>query len=146
MTVKENGLYDERTFTRFREDQKFKIVSDTELDDKNFRLDGFNAARIHLRGTHRKCLDIVDNLNRDFTGVFINDEGNEVFVNLTPLWDKTSVEWFRDAVQTAKPRTKAIILRPENRERIRLLLTISRACFPKDAKHWGVRPSSDNEK
>lgn len=137
MTFKEDGLLDKRSFAKLSEGQKFKLVSIVELEDEMFRLRGLNDVRKHLLEVPPcTCMNKIDKLYCDLNGVIINDSGEEVFVDSTELLDIVGFEWFRDTVKKDKPRTTAIRLRSENRERIRLILTIFRACFPEDAIHW----------
>lgn len=68
----------------------------------------------------------------------MDEAGKKIFLDLEPLWE-TPDEWWRDAIQTHVPRKHAIHLRRENRERLRIILSLFRASFPKQAEWWGKR-------
>lgn len=131
-------------FARFKENQVFSIVTDDELKNEQFRLDGLNSVRNGVFAVpHRVCTDYYTDLYRDLQGCFVSEDGKEIFLDLEPFWN-TPDEWWRDAVQTAEPRTRAIRLHVENTERLRVILSLYRACFPTRAMLWGVRPDNDN--
>lgn len=128
----------------FKENQVFRIVTDDELKNGLFRLDALNSVRQKvLTIPHRVCTDYCTDLYRDLQGCFAGEDGTEVFLDLEPFWDAPD-EWWRDAVQTTAPRTKAIRLNDENTERLRVIVSLYRACFPGQAMLWGVRPDNDN--
>lgn len=126
------------------EGEIFRIVTDEELNNDLFRLDGLNSVRNKVLPIPRRvCTDYFTDLYRDLHGCFVNVNGTEAFLDLDPLWE-TPDEWWRDAVRTLEPRTNAIRLQAENSERLRIILSIFRACFPEHAMLWGVRPDNDN--
>ncbi len=130
---------------QFGDDKVFEIVSDSELANGLFRLDALNSIReIVLPLPHRVCTDYSADLYRDLDGYFVDETGVEVYLDLEPLWDAPD-EWWRDTVQTITPRTEAIRLRVENKERLRVLFSLYRACYPMKAMLWSVRPHNDNQ-
>ncbi|MBL4829521.1 MAG: hypothetical protein JKY55_06510 [Aliivibrio sp.] len=142
--VKVYGLDQNHFLDQFNDDQVFKIVTDAELRRPLFRLDGINSVRDTINTLpHRKCLDFFIDKYRDLPGYFADENGNEVFLNTDSVLDCPD-EWWRDSLKSPKPRTTAIILRAENTERFRVILSLYRAYFPERAMLWGVRSSNDN--
>ena len=124
--------------------REFKVITNAELESKLFRLDALNSVRKAVASTScRTCKGCFTDLYRDLDGYFSNKDGDEVFLSLGCLWD-TPWEWWRDTVLTPAPRTQPIQLRVENRERLRVIFSIYRACFPEQAMLWGVRADNDN--
>ena len=138
------GLSHELFLSQFREDQVFKQVSDSELEDDLYQADALDSIRARF-GTVSKAMlnDLYTDLYRDLEGYF-TDGHAEIFLDLTPLWD-TPEEWWRDSVMPESRAGTPIRLRQENRERLRAILSIHRAAFPQDSILWGIRPVNDNE-
>lgn len=66
----------------------FKIVTDQELENDEFRLDALNSIRTAIKDkTHRKCIDYFCDAYRDLSGVLINQNGDKASLRLEPLWD-----------------------------------------------------------
>ena len=138
-------LNQENFLAQFREDQVFEEVSDDELSDQRFRLDALKTVREDLLTIpHRQCADHIADRYRDVDGYYIDDNEREIYLDLKPLWEMPD-EAFRDSIQTSEPRTTAIRLRQENRERLRLIFNIYRGSFPEKSALWGIHDQNTAE-
>lgn len=146
MNVKLYNQDNRLVFFRNAELGVFKVITDVELFNDNYRLDALNTIGIDLDDiTHRQCKDYLTDLYRDLNGTFIDAVGAEIFLDLEPIWEACD-EWFRDAIQTSAPKIKPLKIRAENRERLRGIISLYRAYYPSKAMLWGVRPANQNIK
>ncbi len=112
-----------------------RVVTDQELSDPVFLK--------RVRGT-AKALDYspsewaekLSNFYRDFDGAIVNQNNEEIFLDMEVFETEHIREWFRDWVNKPIPPDVRPRLRPESKERIRILATILRARFPFDSIRW----------
>lgn len=146
MNVKLFNQDNKHVFFRSAELGVFKVITDAELFNDNYRLDALNTIGIDLNGiTHRQCKDYLTDLYRDLNGTFINAAGAEIFLDLEPVWDACD-EWFRDALQTPIPKTTPLKIRAENKERLRVIISLYRAYYASKALLWGIRHANQNKR
>lgn len=138
------GLGQEYFLAQFNEDQIHERVRNDELENDLFQADALDSVRARFKTFPYVMMnDVYTNLYRDLEGYF-SDGQKEIFLDLNPLWD-TPPEWWRDSVFSDGRVGKSIRLREENRERLRVIISIHRAFYPEDALLWGVCPANNNE-
>lgn len=89
--------------------------------------------------------EYATNLYRDYPGwIFDPHTGEEVFLDMEPLYE-APIEWWRDfCVRPCSPRIVPRVRR-EAIARVVALASILRACFPAEALLWGKTPANDND-
>jgi len=120
------------------------MVTDAELADPGFIRDLRNFAF----GLPLSCYDWLDGLNdlyRDYPGRIIGPDGGEVLLDMEQFERPNICYWFREFCCTPCPPDITPRVRKEARNRVRVLATILRACFPADAQFWGLRADNDNQ-
>lgn len=125
-----------------------KLVTNAELENSEFIRD-VRATAFDEGVNDTEWHEHLSNLYRDYRGWIIDEdanggEENEVFVNTDELELPSIREWFRDFCCTPCPVHVTPRVRPEARERVRVLATILRATYPVRASLWGVRPANNN--
>ncbi len=121
---------------------KYEMISDNDLSNPLFMVDAIASIRERVIGLpHRNCSDFYMDLHRDLDGYFADGIGEEIIFG--DELAETDGEWWRDTIQTPEPRTEPLRVRSDNKERIRIILSIHRACYPAEAALWGVRPAND---
>lgn len=123
------------------------VVSSEELSGGLFRLDACSEIAVELKTKkipYRRAIDYMIEKYRDFNGMIVGAQGEEVFVDIKPLIDAPE-QWWRDVFY--KPRVNAIALNVNNKPRLITLLSIQRAASPATARFWGLqeRAANDNE-
>ncbi len=143
-------------------DPKLKIMAVTmeEVENDEFRRDGFDAMALEIRKikmTNRKSkVDKKTQAYRDifvhymtkyanFNGWFSDAVGNEIIFDLDVILN-TGDEWCRDNIYYRVIGDPPVKLRFENRERIRILLSLQKMITPASAMLWGKEISNDNNK
>jgi len=129
----------ERSFERV----VIRLVTDEEIQNPLFRDDVKSFAR-KLRVPRRKMVDWLVDGYRDADVDIINDEGLAVFVDFEALEEGEGdlvttriADWLKDWL-SEPTRQGASRLRPEAKERVRLIATLLRAIFPKESVVWGA--------
>lgn len=112
-----------------------RFVTDAELADPKF-LKGVRATARALNYSPSDWLDRIYDFYRDFDGVIVDANCDEVFLDLEVFETDHIREWFRDWI--CKPMADGVRprLRGESKERIRIIATILRAQFPFDTIQW----------
>lgn len=140
-----SGLCKKCLIQGFCRAEERKIVTSTELENDFFRVDACNSIYNDVIGIpYRQCPDYYANKYRDFNGWFSDEDGNEIFPDLNPLWNAPD-EWWRDNFYHHYHDGKPLALRTENRERLTGLFSLYRALNPKSTLIWGIRPANDNQ-
>lgn len=123
-----------------------QLFSDRELYREYFLYD-FRAFLVSYTIKHDLCfsewLDHLCDLYRDYRGRIKGADGQEVFLDMSVFEVPHIREWFRDFIRLVPPGVQPR-LRPEARERVRVLATIMRANFPSEGMMWGLRAANDN--
>ena len=118
-----------------------RLVTDAELSNPQF-LKGVRATARALNYSPSDWLDRIYDFYRDFDGMIVDANCEEVYLDLEVFETESIREWFRDWI--LKPMAEGVRprLRGESKERIRIIATILRAQFPFDTIHWLV--ANDN--
>lgn len=119
-----------------------QIVSDDDIDNSEFIRDVREFAH-KLDINDEEWREFLSNLYRDYRGRVADADGNEIFLDMEEFERPSIREWFRDFCCRLPVRHPHV--RPEARERVRVLATILKAYNPLAASYWGVRPANDNE-
>lgn len=120
------------------------LVTDDELDDSEFIRD-LRATTFDEGVSDSEWHEHVTALYRDMRGWVENTESDgdkEVFLDMEEFEIPSIREWFRDFCCTPCPPEVTPRVRPEARERVRVLATILRATYPVRASLWGVRAAN----
>ena len=123
--------------------ERTALVSDKALSTPEFIRD-LRSFAYGLKVSSYHWHDVLCDLYRDYPGCIINENGEEVFLDMHVFEMPTIRDWFRDFCCTPVPATITPYVRGEARERARILATILKASYPKDAMMWGVRAANDN--
>ena len=120
------------------------IVTDDELANPAFLRDA-RAFAYRLGVPPDSWLDFLIDAYRDYRGRIVDAAGNEVFLATEVLEQCGIRDWFK--AWACKPPGASVRLRAEARERVRVVLTILRACYPHEAQFWGLagKAANDNE-
>mgnify|MGYP003633463004 FL=1 len=118
-------------------------MTDKELANPDFIRDVKSSAR-RLGIMPHAWLDALSDMYCHYKGCIVDSSGLEILLDLEPLERPHIREWFRDWVCAPLDSGTYPRVRRESRERIRVLATILRACFPDCARMWGVRAANDN--
>ena len=123
-----------------------RVVSDEELRNPRFIDDARRTIGDRLRAAPEQSdvIDVLMSLYRDYSGRIVDARGVEVFLDTDALESEQARAWLRAFHRADAPRRRAAYLRPEARERFRIVASIIRAAFPDAAMMWGVRPVNDN--
>jgi hypothetical protein len=115
--------------------KRVRLVTDDELSNPDF-LKAVRATAHALQYSPSEWLDRIYNFYRDFDGVIVDAQGEEVPLDLDVFETEYIREWFRDWIY--KPMAEGVRprLRGESKERIRIIGTIVRAKFPLDTIKW----------
>jgi len=89
-------------------------------------------------------IDYLNDLYRDYHGVIVDADDNQIVLNMEQFERPHIREWFRDFCSPV-PDDVTPRVRQEARGRVKILITILRATFPKEATRWGLRAANDNE-
>ena len=120
------------------------LVTDQELSNSAFLRDVRKFAN-HLDMASSSWREFLADLYCQYPGCIVDASGQEVFLDMDVFEERYIREWFRDWACTPPKESTNPRLRVEARERIRVLATILRASFPKQAMLWGVIPANDND-
>lgn len=106
-------------------------------------LRGFTAS---LPVNFRQWRDYLANEYRDYPGMIVDADGQEVFLNMS-VFELPNIEyWFRDFACTPCSPSITPRLRVEACERVQVMATILRARNPQAAAFWGrMNAANDNE-
>lgn len=136
------GLRADIFCSQISENDRYTVISDEELSNADFMIDAIASIREKVIGLpHRNCSDFYMDLHRDLERYFAGGNGEEVIFG--DELAETDGEWWRDTIQTSEPRAQPLRVRSDNKERLRIILSIHRVCFPAEAALWGVRPAND---
>ncbi len=120
------------------------MVSNDEIANPEFIRDG-RATCLAQNQRAEHWIEYVNDLYRDYPGCIVDGEGHRVSLNMEVFEREHIRSWFDDFANTPCPPSVKPRVRGIARPRVRVLLTIMRASFPEEAKHWGVRePANDN--
>lgn len=121
-------------------------VTDDELANPEFVRD-LRATAYDEGVSDSEWHDHVTDLYRDMRGWVVDEESaheNEVLLDMRNFDIPSIREWFRDWCCEPCPPEVTPRVRPEAKERVRVLATILRGTYPVRASLWGVRPANNN--
>lgn len=121
----------------------YKPLTNGELALPELVRDGRAAANAY-GFTQDAWVEEIHNIYRDLKGRFIDDDGNEVFLNMDVFDSPNIRSWFRDNI--CKPMNPDLrpVVREATCDRWWVFLSIIRADIGVNAELWGVRPANDN--
>lgn len=121
-----------------------QIVSDVDLANPDFIRD-LRAFAFRLGINDEDWQEYLTNLYRDYPGWIADANDHETFLDMEEFERPFIREWFRGFCCTPCPPDVQPRVRPEARERVRILATILKAHDPVPAMMWGVSPANDND-
>ena len=124
-----------------REARLVKLVDDQELRTSHYLFD-LRAFTSKLGVKPEQWPDYASDIYRDFDGFISDSEGNLISLNTQHL--ETYPEWYRDWANEPVACGAIPRLRQESRARVRVLATILKIKFSREAAMWGVRAANDN--
>lgn len=126
--------------------KRARVVSDEEMENPHFINDARQTIgdRLSAAPDGIDVIDVLMSLYRDYPGRIVDARGVEVFLDTDLLETEQARAWLRAFLRADGPRRRAAYLRPEARERFRIIASIIRAAYPDEAMMWGVRPVNDN--
>ena len=119
-----------------------RLVTDDELSQPQF-VRGLRATARALGYSASEWVDRLSDIYRDFSGLVIDEYGNEVMLDLEAFEFEHARTWFRDQINAPMAEGVSPRLRAESKERLRILGTILRMVFPREALGWLA--ANDNE-
>jgi len=94
--------------------------------------------------TPEAWIDYLNDLYRDYLGIIVDGDGNQIILNMEQFERPHIREWFRDFCSLVPDDVRPRV-RQEARGRVKVLITILRATLPKEAALWGLRAANDND-
>lgn len=120
------------------------LVSDAELKNADFIRD-VRAFAFSLGVSKHHWLEFLTDLYRDYPGVIIGPNSAESLLDMDALEVPHIQDWFHAfCCKPCPPETRPRV-RAEAKERVRILATVLRACYPAAAQGWGLRAANDND-
>ena len=111
------------------------LVTDDELSQPQY-IRGLRATARALGYSASEWVDRLSEIYRDFNGIVIDEYGREVMLDLEVFEFEHARTWFRDQVNMPMAEGVAPRLRAESRERLRILGTVLKMVFPREALGW----------
>ena len=119
--------------------RKSLIVTDRELENPEFLRDvRTTAASLDILPS--EWLEQLYDWLRDYPGRIVNGAWQEMYIRTEELEAPFFREWMRNFLRPVPANVKPR-LRMSARERVRVVASILRATFPKEAMKWGLRPT-----
>lgn len=130
-----NQFCNDCTNIEYCSDKSVRLVTDYELSQPHY-IRGLRATARSLGYSPSEWIEHVSNIYRDFDGCVIDEYGNSVILDLEPLEIPHAREWFRDVVFMPIAEGVSPRLRAESKERLRILGTVLKMVFPREALGW----------
>jgi hypothetical protein len=112
-----------------------RLVTDDELSQPQF-VRGLRATALAMGYSASEWVDRLSDIYRDFDGVIIDEYGNELMLDLEVFEFEHGRTWFRDQINAPMAEGVSPRLRAESKERLRILGTVLKMVFPREALSW----------